>query len=91
MLRKIVCEIDVPEDYDACWQDGSGIQCFSDVAIIPLHIHNTKEICEIINLEKTLNADDKRLANYKRVKLNVRKTVKIVGYIDSNNNFRKDF
>ena len=50
-LEKLYVKL-MPEDYDACWQDGSGIQCFSDVAIIPLHIHNTKEICEIINLEK---------------------------------------
>ena len=52
MLRKIVCEIDVPEDWDYSWDEPTGIQCFSDMVIELISEHNRKELITTKNFRK---------------------------------------
>ena len=78
MLRKIVCEIDVPEDWDYSWDEPTGIQCFSDMVIELISKHNREKLISIKNLE-----------NNELVNIKTRQSVKIIGHLDSNNNFRE--
>ena len=84
MKRKIVCEIDVPEDYDMCWQEPSGIQAFHDVVICHIVEYNTYELSDILKYEKGTD-DEKRFAKYLRLKLNIRRGLKVVGYVNEKN------
>lgn len=87
MLRKIVCEIDVPEDWDYSWDEPTGIQCFSDMVIELISEHNRKELITTKNLENILGDNNSIKCKYANIK--TRQSVKIIGHIDSNNNFRE--
>jgi hypothetical protein len=89
MKRRIVCEIDVPEDFDACWQDGCGVQAFHDTIICGISQLGMDKIIEFSTLEKSDKEQDIQFAQYLRTKHKVRKSLKMVGYIDENNQLKE--
>lgn len=91
MIRRVVCEIDVPEDIDPHWvRDKTGINCFYDCVITSMTVYSMKALLEIFELE-TGSEQDKKLAMYLRKKLAITETLKIVGFVDSDKTFRTDF
>lgn len=80
--RKIVCEIEFPDDFDACY-DNAGINAFHD----NIKVSVCSWAVEYCALRKIGSGENQNLEEYARVKLNIMNSLKIVGIIDQNNEF----
>lgn len=89
MKRKIICEIDVPEDFDACWNDGCGIQAFHETIVVSVFEKSMSTIIQISQKEKSNQPEDIRVVKYLKTKQFVRDSLKVVGYVDSNGNTKE--
>jgi hypothetical protein len=77
MKRRVVIELEVPEDFDACWDEPSGRQAAHDIVICDLLESGIDKVVEMQN-----HKDDKEFYDFLRTKHEVRRSVKIVGHVD---------
>jgi hypothetical protein len=88
MKKRIVVEIDVPQGFDDCWDEPTGIQAFHDTVMVDA-IENG--ISKAIQIGKLTREGNTSLAQYIQTKLDATRSAKIVGFIDDKNTFRTDF
>lgn len=88
MKRKIICEIDIPEDFDACWNEPTGIQAFHDTIIVGILELGMDKIIQYTNYLKSGTDADKQFGEYLKTKHLTRNSLKIVGYVDDQNNIQ---
>jgi hypothetical protein len=76
MKRQVVIELEVPEDFDACWNDNTGIQAAHDIVVRGILELSVRKVLDI---EKS---KDKQYAAYLQKHQDVRDSLKIVGHVD---------
>jgi len=92
MKKLIIVAIDVPEDFDACWDEKTGIQAFHDTVVCNALSGTMDSLSGAIKKckEKGLETEEqfKKDDYYKFImtKINVVNSCRPVGYIDDDNN-----
>lgn len=92
MIRRVVCEIDVPEDIESNFSfDPSGVYFFERYVIQWINSMDNTFLKPAINKFNSLSSGCKTVANKKQAEMNLRTSLKVVGYLDEQNNFQTDF
>ena len=60
--RKITMEIEVPDDFDPCWNDGTGIQAFHETVWMAIQVDIMKRTAVISKLDTDSNFLKTKLA-----------------------------
>lgn len=85
MKRRIIVEIDVPENFDTVWDEPSGIRAFHDTVIVGISELGIKKVIQYSNYEKSEVVSEKQFAKYLKTKHETTQSLEIVGWIDSDN------
>jgi hypothetical protein len=84
-IKKIIVEIEVPEDFNLIWNDGSGLQAFHEAIKRPLLEYGLDTLIEICKRRESKNEIDILYANFLEVHNKVRESLKAIGVINKNN------
>lgn len=89
MKRKVIVEIEYPDNRDACWDsDVSGIQAFGDIVQL-MAMHGVMDMMSIAIERCKSEPTKERYQAYKEyieIKLNTISTMKAIGYVSEEGN-----